>query len=71
MHGIDTKTDTARACELRADGLREIAEALQVALRDWQELRDRAKAEGLDITAPARDVRGSLDKVKRLVSEAD
>jgi hypothetical protein len=70
MHGIDMKTDTERACELRAEGLREIVDALQVALRDWQELQERAEAEGLDVTAPAQDVRVSLDKAARLVAEA-
>jgi hypothetical protein len=64
------KTGTDRACELRAEGLREIVEALQVALQDWQELQGRARAEGLDIAAQAQDVRVSLDKAARLVSEA-
>lgn len=68
MHGFEAmKTETERACELRAEGLREIVEALHMALQDWAELQERADAEGLDIAAPARDVAASLDKVKRLV----
>jgi hypothetical protein len=64
------KTGTERDCELRAEGLREIVEALRIALQDWKELQSRAMAEGLDIAAPAQDVRASLDKAARLVSEA-
>jgi hypothetical protein len=64
------KTGTELDCDLRAQGLREIVEALRVALADWTELQARAKAEGLDIAAPAQDVSASLDKAARLISEA-
>jgi len=71
MHGVkEMKTGTERDCELRAEGLREIVEALRIALQDWADLQARAKAEGLDISASAQDVKASLGNAERLISEA-
>ena len=71
MHGVkEMKAGTERDCELRAEGLREIVEALRIALQDWTELQARAKAEGLDVSAYAQDVKASLDRAARLISEA-
>ena len=70
MHGVkEMKTGTERDCELRAEGLREIVEALRIALQDWADLQARAKAEGLDISASAQDVKASLGNAERLISE--
>lgn len=63
-----TETSTAHACQLRAAGLRDIIEALSLALDDWQDLQERALAEGLDVTGPARDIAESLDRAARLIS---
>lgn len=62
------KTGTERDCELRAEGLGEIVEALRLALADWQELQARAQSEGLDVSGPARDVRAQLDAAARLIA---
>lgn len=64
------ETSTARDCQLRAIGLREVVEALSLALADWQELQRRAQAEGLDVTGPAQDIEASLQRAERLISQA-
>ena len=63
-------TNTARDCQLRAAGLRELVEALSLALADWQELQRRAQAEGVEITGPARDIETSLQRAERLIAQA-
>lgn len=63
-------TQTASACELRAAGLRELIEALRIALADWQELQRRAQAEGLDVTGAAQDIETSLQRAEGLISQA-
>lgn len=69
MHGVrQMKAGTERDCELRAQGLAEIVEALRLSLADWQELQARAQAEGLDISGPAQDVKGHLEAAARLIS---
>jgi hypothetical protein len=65
-----TDTTTARDCQLRAAGLREVIEALSVALADWQDLQKRAQAEGLDVTGAAQDIEASLQRAERLISQA-
>jgi hypothetical protein len=64
------ETSTARDCQFRAIGLRELVEALRIALADWQELQERAQAEGLDVTGAAQDIAASLQQAARLISEA-
>jgi post-segregation antitoxin (ccd killing protein) len=64
------ETSTARDCQLRAQGLREIVEALSIALTDWQELQKRAQAEGLNISGPAQDIAASLQRAARLIAQA-
>lgn len=64
------KTGTARDCELRAEGLGEIVEALRIALDDWRELQARAQSEGLDISGPAREVKARLDAAGQLIAKA-
>jgi hypothetical protein len=64
------KAGTERDCELRAEGLGEIVEALRIALNDWRELQARAQAEGLDISGPARDVKARLEDASRLIAQA-
>ena len=64
------KTGTERDCELRAEGLRELVEALRLSLSDWKELQARAQAEGIDVSASAQDVKASLGNAERLISEA-
>lgn len=63
-------TGTARDCQLRAQGLREIVEALSIALKDWQRLQKRAQAEGVDVTGPAQDIAASLQRAARLIAQA-
>jgi hypothetical protein len=64
------KAGTERDCELRAEGLGEIVEALRIALADWQELQARAQAEGLDISAQAQEVKAQIDTAARLIGAA-
>jgi len=61
---------TAHDCELRAHGLRDLIEALSLALADWQKLQKRAKAERLDISGPAKDIEASLQRAETLISQA-
>lgn len=61
---------TDHACQLRAAGLREVVEALSLALADWQELQQRAQAEGLDVTGAAQDIEASLQRAERLILQA-
>ena len=71
MHGVrQMKTGTERDCELRAEGLGEIVEALRIALDDWQELQARAQAEGIDISGPAREVKARLEDAALLIAKA-
>lgn len=71
MHGVkQMETGTERDCELRAEGLRELVEALRLSLSDWKELQARAQAEGIDVSGPAQNVKSSLDTAARLISEA-
>jgi hypothetical protein len=65
-----TDTTTACDCQLRAAGLREVIEALSVALADWQDLQKRAQAEGLDVTGAAQDIEASLQRAERLISQS-
>lgn len=68
---IDTPdTLTARACELRAEGLREIIEALRIALTDWQELEQRAQVEGVDVTDAAQAIAATLQQAEGLIRQA-
>lgn len=61
---------TAHACQLRAIGLREVVEALSLALADWQELQRRAQAEGLDVTGAAQDIEANLQRAERLITQS-
>jgi hypothetical protein len=62
--------NTARDCQLRAIGLREVVEALSLALADWQELQRRAQAEGLDVTGAAQAIEASLQRAEELIRQA-
>jgi hypothetical protein len=64
------KTGTERDCELRAEGLGAIVEALRIALADWQELQTRADAEGIDISGPSREVKARLEDAALLIAKA-
>jgi hypothetical protein len=66
---LDT-VGTTRDCQLKAAGLRELVEALSIALADWRELQKRAQAEGLDVAGSAHDIEASLQKAARLISDA-
>ena len=61
--------DTGRDCELRAEGLEEVVEALEAAVKDWRRLQERAAAEGLDVTPAAERINRALVKARGLVAE--
>ena len=61
--------DTGRDCELRAEGLEEVVEALEAALKDWRRLQERAAAEGLDAAPAAERINRALDKARGLLAQ--